>query len=109
MEIVVVVVLVALLIAAVGYVAVTKRSEREHERALRREKLDGVVAGHREMADAHVGPLEELRTRAVAHRQAAADHTRQAEELEERIEREERHARFHQDRAAATEQERGQV
>jgi hypothetical protein len=71
--------------------------------------LDGVAAGHREMADQHAGSLDELRPLALAHRQAAVDHTRKAEDIEQRIERRERHARFHEERAAATQQEREQV
>ena len=65
---------------------------REQQRAVQRDKLDGVVEGHRQMADAHASSLDELRAQALSHRQAAVDHTRKAEELEQRIEREERHA-----------------
>lgn len=97
-------VLAAAAFAVVGYMRV-----REHGREIRREKLDGVVEGHREMVGAHAGSLDELRPAAQAHRQAAVDHTRKAEELEARIEREERQARFHADRAAQTEAEREQV
>ena len=62
-------------------------------------KLEGVVEGHREMADAHSSSLDELRAQALSHRQAAVDHTRKAEEFEQRIEREERQATFHEQRA----------
>ncbi|HVF79275.1 MAG TPA: hypothetical protein VNA28_13340 [Solirubrobacteraceae bacterium] len=82
---------------------------REQERQQQREKLDGVAEGHREMADQHAGSLDELRPLALSHRQAAVDHTRKAEEIEQRIERQERHAHFHQARAAATQEEREQV
>lgn len=97
------------LVAAVGFAVHALLRKRRHEREVRREKLDGVVAGHREMADQHAGSLEQLRPLALAHRQAAVDHTRTAEEIEQRIERQRRHARFHEERAAATQQRREQV
>lgn len=102
-------IVVAILLVAIVLGVVSLLRKREKERRLRREKLEGVADGHREMADQHAGSLEELRPLAQSHRQAAADDTRKAEEIEQRIEREERHARFHQDRAAATQEEREQV
>ena len=108
MEAVIVIVVIALL-AVAAFVLFSTMRKREHERRLRREKLDGVVQGHREMADAHAGSLDELRPLATEHRRAAVEHTRKAEEIEQRIEREERQAQFHGQRAAATEEEREQV
>jgi len=105
----VLVILAVLVVLAIAFALFQHMRKREHRRTIRREKLDGVVEGHREMADAHAGSLDELRPAAKSHRQAAADHTRKAEELEERIEREERQARFHADRAKQTEAERKQV
>ena len=105
----VLVILAVLVVLAIAYALLQYMRRREHQRTIRREKLDGVVAGHREMADAHAGSLDELRPAARSHRQAAVDHTRKAEELEERIEREERHARFHAERAKQTESDREQV
>lgn len=100
---------VGALFALAWVFAVSRLRARTQQRRLRREKLDGVVEGHLEMAEAHAGSLEELRPHAVAHRRAAADHTRKAEELERRIELQERHARFHEERAATTQREREQV
>jgi hypothetical protein len=100
---------VGALFALAWVFAVSRLRARARDRRLRREKLDGLVEGHLEMADAHAGSLEELRPQALAHRQAAADHTREAEELERRIELQERHARFHEERAAATHRERERV
>ena len=102
-------VIAVVVVAIAVLLVVSARRRRAAERDLRRGKLDGVVAGHREMVDSHHGSLAELRPLAQAHRQQAVEHTRKAEELEQRIEREERHARFHEDRAAATEREREQV
>lgn len=102
-------IIVAILLVAVALVAVSFMRTREQERQLRRDKLDGVAQGHQEMADQHAGSLDELRPLALSHRQAAVDHTRKAEEIEQRIERQERHARFHEERAAATQDEREQV
>lgn len=101
--------IVAILLVAIAFAVVSVLRAREQQRRLRREKLDGVAEGHREMADQHAGSLEELRPLALSHRQAAVDHTRKAEEIEQRIERQERHTRFHEERAAATEEEREQV
>lgn len=82
---------------------------REKQRALRRERLDSVAEGHREMAEAHADSLEGLRDQALTHRQAAVDHTRKAEQLEQRIEQKERQAAFHEDRALETQHEREQL
>ncbi len=97
------------LVPVAALLAIVLLRRRERARQLRRDKLDGVAEGHREMAESHAGSLDELRSRALGHRQAAVDHTRNAEELEARIERQERHARFHEERAAATEEQREQV
>ena len=72
---------VGALFALAWVFAVSRLRVRAMQRGLRREKLEGVVEGHLEMAEAHAGSLEELRPQALAHRQAAADHTRKAEEL----------------------------
>ena len=83
--------------------------DRERQREVRREKLESVAEGHREMAEAHAGSLEGLREQALEHRQAAVDHTRKAEALEGRIEQKERQAAFHEERATETQHEREQV
>jgi flagellar biosynthesis/type III secretory pathway M-ring protein FliF/YscJ len=108
METVALVVMIVVICLVVGWAAMRFR-ERERERDLRRSKLDSVADGHREMAEAHAGSLDELRDQALDHRQAAVDHTRKAEQLEERIQQKERQAAFHEDRALKTRHEREQV
>jgi len=100
---------VVLLVAVLAVAVVFAVRARERERQQRRDRLEGVVEGHREMADAHADSLDGLREQALTHRQAAVDHTRKAEELEGRIERKERQAAFHEDRALQTQHEREQV
>lgn len=115
MDIVAIVIILAILVVAAAVVVAallwiwSRLRARDAARRIDREKLDAVAGGHREMAESHEGTLEELRPQALAHRQSAVDHTRKAEELEQRIERQERHARFHEERAAATEREREEV
>ena len=101
--------IVGVLVAAALLVAIPRMRAREQQRAVQRDKLEGVVEGHRQMAEAHASSLDELRAQALSHRQAAVDHTRKAEELEQRIEREERQASFHEQRAEQTALEREQI
>jgi biopolymer transport protein ExbB/TolQ len=111
MEVVVALVIVLPLLAVVAAIWLFARRLRARAETLRveRERLEAVVAGHRDMAGAHAGTAEELEPRAQAHRAAAADHTERADELEQRIEREHRHAQFHEQRASETEDERGRI
>jgi FtsZ-interacting cell division protein ZipA len=82
MEIVLIVIVAVLVLAALLYLG-RKRSERvRHERELHREKLAAEARGHREMAD---------------------DHGQKAGELHEAAEREERRAERHAVRARQVE------
>ena len=108
METVALIVMVIVVCLVLAWVVMRVRA-REKERALRREKLESVAAGHQEMAEAHAGSLEGLREEALTHRQAAVDHTRKAEQAEQRIEQKERQAAFHEDRALETQHEREQI
>jgi chromosome segregation ATPase len=89
----------------------SRRRVNERAKTLRRERerLESVVAGHRDMAASHESSIEELAPKAKAHREAAADHAERAEKLEDRIERERRQAQFHAERAGETEDERGRI
>jgi biopolymer transport protein ExbB/TolQ len=107
---VVVAVLIPLLVViALGWLLVKRLGARAQALRLERERLESVVAGHRDMADSHASTAQELEPKAKAHREAAADHAQRADELEERVERERRHAEFHQERASETEDERGRI
>ena len=108
MEIVAIVIIAIALLAA-GWILGTRLRARSHALRIKRDKLESVAAGHREMVASHESSVEELERRARDHRQAAADHARQADELEARIERERRQAQFHEQRAAETEHDRERV
>jgi hypothetical protein len=101
--------IVGVLVAAAVFVVMKRMRARDEQRRVQRGKLDGVVEGHRQMAEAHASSLDEHRAQALSHRQAAVDHTRKAEALEQRIEREERQATFHEQRAEQTAREREQL
>ena len=111
MELIVVVAIVIPVLALLVAIWLLARRLGARAKALRmeRERLDAVVADHREMADSHASTAEELAPKVQAHREAAAELAERAEELEERIERERRHARFHAERARETEDERGRI
>jgi hypothetical protein len=111
MELVAVLVVIAVGLALIAAIWLLMRRLRERATALRleRERLESVVAGHRDMADSHASTAEELAPRVDEHRAAAADHARRADELEQRVANERRHAEFHDKRASETEDERGRI
>jgi hypothetical protein len=109
MELVLGIVIAALALLALIWLVSRRLGARSNHKRIRRDKLQSVVEGHREMAEAHASSVEDLEPEALGHREAAADHARIADELEERIERERRHARFHADRAVETEQDHERI
>ena len=111
MELVIALAIILPVLAVVVLLWLLARRLGERAKTLRmeRERLQAVVAGHRDMADSHASAVEELQPKAKAHREAAADHAKRADELEDRIERERRHAQFHDERASETEDERGRI
>ncbi len=111
MELLVVLAALVPLLALLGVIWLVTRKMGERAKAMRRERerLEAVVAGHREMAQSHESSVDELGPRAKAHREAAADHAQRADELEDRIERERRQAQFHEERASETDDERRQI
>ena len=108
MEIVAIVIIVVALLAA-GWIVAARLRVRAHGLRIRRDKLESVAAGHREMIAAHEVAAEELQPQAPVHRDAAARHTRRAEELEARIELLRRQAQLHEERAADTRRERERI
>ena len=104
-----VIMLPLILLVVVIWLFARRLSARAKFMRAERERLEAVVAGHREMAAAHDSSVEELAPKVQAHREAAADHAQRAEQLEERIERERRQAEFHEQRADETDDERGRI
>lgn len=110
MEIVLISIVIAVVaLLALAWIIAARVGAAAHARRIRRNKLESVASGHREMVAAHEGSVEELAPQAQAHHEAAADHARRADELEQRIERERRQAQFHEERAAETQHEREHV
>jgi hypothetical protein len=103
------IVLPVLAIAAAIWLLARRMGVKAKALRMERERLESVVAGHRDMAESHATTAEDLQPKIKAHREAAADHAQRADDLEQRVERERRHAEFHEQRASQTEDERGRI
>jgi uncharacterized coiled-coil DUF342 family protein len=111
MDLAIVILIFVVAVVLIGAIWLLTRRFRERAQALRRERerLESVVAGHRDMAESHASTADELAPRVDEHRAAAADHARRAEELAERVEKERQHQEFHERRATETEGDRGRI